>query len=404
MKRAKALTDSEREYYIQGQLDLAAEPRRILRYEFLCVMTGSFVMTLPFLLHALFPALVPSAFAETPDPAVLWIPVIALAVVAAAFLYMSRRSATESGDRNVFPAMARVAPLFVSAASIVMIMTGTSDLQRQFALGRHLAAFIDSRGHDSHTSPAVVEWSLLAMVAIAAMVGLQTLHARVVIQPSWLYQHAMRERTAAMNRQVHAVPGTGAADNGEIMQVGLSEAVIEARVALYRVRLMAGFMYAAITSSACLYFAFGRQRYLHDPVAASFGILAYVLNLILAGEGFRVRLVNMRSMRRAGTAEAEVMFDSSVRVLKFSLGNAAVALVYVWLLSHGGLDKGADLLMKVIIPGWSRLQAFILSNVLTLIALGVLINMITNRIERMLSARRRRKRMRALAVRNEAAL
>lgn len=390
-KPARILTESEREYLVQGHLDLATEPRRILRFEFLCVTIGAFVMMLPFLIHTLLPALVPGPFAQTPPPAAVWSPVVALAVLAVAFLYANRRKSGESPDTLVLRSIKR-APLFLSAVSVVMILTGTSDLQRQFNFGRRVAVYADSRSRDSHTSPEVIDATVLAMVAIVAATGFMSLYARVVIKPSWLYQHALKEKMARLNPQEQTAPRTVADENRETVQIKLSEAIEKADLALFRVLLLSAVMYAAIGTSACLYFAFGRQRYLHDPVAASFGQLAYVLNLILVGEGFRVWLINLWHRRAAGAPDAQLLSDKCVRVLKWSLSNAAVALVYVWLLIHGGLDKGADLLIKHVIPGWSALQAWIFSNIIAVFALGVLSSLIASRIDRFFAQRRRKRR------------
>jgi hypothetical protein len=389
-RRTIPSTKFDQERYIEWRTHVAETPRRTMRFAGSCIIIGSFAMMLPILLHTLFPAWSPDPFAQRSDVVRLYGPAIVLTILVAVFAFFSRRRPFETSAEWLLRLCHGPLPLFSAITGIVMVLTGAADLQRQFGVGAYVATWVDSVSEKSRTSPAVVEGLILTMTFFAGMMLFLHLHSRFVLESSPLFTRTPGETTDASRRASSTPLGTSAAPTTRVTDPRIVDAVERLKLAWSRIVLQAIFMYAAIAASVYLYFVSGRDGYLHDPAAASTGMSAYILNLVIVFEGFRARWIGIRHQAVEAT-ESETPTVLSQKIFRWSLTHGAVALVYVQLLRRGGLDKGADLLMNTVVPGLSRLEAFVMSSALGALALGLMGNQLSNYIDRLMKRRRRKK-------------
>jgi hypothetical protein len=394
MSPAEKLAElQERRYFLMGQMDLAMQPRRIIRFQTRCTIIGAVVVALPLLIHQAFHGRVASPFGNPPNMVAVWVPGLALAILAVSSWFANTQKQRPGDSNRKFRSSIKTAAFFVAAAAVVMATTGISDLQREFTVPEHVAAMIESAHKGDKTSPTVLHWVICGFAALFVATFFQSLYVRIVVKPSWLYRQSLLEPP---NCDIESMPKNQAGTSGNPHRdAQLTYSLVEAR---YRTRFLCGGLYVMIAASAYLYFLFGRQRYMRDPIAFSFGLTAYLLNIVLVLGAFRSRrayLVELRSNHM--TPERASDF---ARIWRWSVGNAAAAIVYSLLLSRGGLDAFTDALQKAVIPNWTHFQTWVLSSLIAVSILNILCSLIAGWIGQRLSrSHYRRKRVAARAAR-----
>ena len=185
----------ERRYFLMAQMDLAMEPRRIIRFQTRCTIIGVVVGALPLLIHQVFPGRVASPFGNSPNMVAVWVPGFALAILAVSSWFANRQSQPPgdiySNDR--FRSSMMTAAFFIAAAAVVMVATGISDLQREFTVPERIAAMIESAHKGDKTSPTVLHWVICGFAGLFVATFFQSLYVRIVVKPSWLYRHSLLE-------------------------------------------------------------------------------------------------------------------------------------------------------------------------------------------------------------------
>jgi hypothetical protein len=345
------------------------------------------VMALPLLTYQLIPGRIASPFGNPPHMRVVWAPAVALAILAFSWRFANRRNNPPDDNQSKLLSSMRIAAFFIAAIGVVMVVTGVSDLQREFTIPERIAAIVESAHEGRQTSPAVLHWVICGFAGLSIATLFQWLYVRIVVKPSWFYQHSPLELS---NHDVtESKPNKSVSTAGNrSREAELTYSLVDAR---YRTRFLCGCLYVMIAASAYLYFLFGRQRYMKDPVALSFGFTAYLLNIVLVFGAFRSHWAYVAELgSKHITPDRAADF---ARIWRWSLGNAAVAIFYSLLLSRGGLDALSDTLQKSVIPGWSRFQTWALSNLIAVSILNILCSLIAGWIGQSLSrSHYRRKR------------
>jgi hypothetical protein len=137
---------------------------------------------------------------------------------------------------------------------------------------------------------------------------------------------------------------------------------------------------------------------MRDPVAFAFGFTAYLLNIVLVFGALRSLWAYLAELRSNHMTPERA--SDFARIWRWSVGNAAAAIVYSLLLSRGGLDAFTETLQKAVIPSWSHLQTWVLSNLIAVSILNILCSLIAGWIGQSLSrSHYRRKRVAARAAR-----
>lgn len=385
-ERCRVLAQMER-------LEVAAETRRILRFEALATAIGSLVIIAPILIFKTFPNYVANPFGKPVTAAVSWGPSVTLTVLALAFVVQLLLIVRRHGPLRstwTFQSIIASGALFIASASVVMIVTGTADLLRELTIPERLAFFIDSGSNgSSDTSPVVLHWLICAVVGAIAVSGLLVMFSNVVAKPSrW---HKLNQVAEGIAEPSSRAAKTDSVPGAYSPQPAIGGVDSKTDVWWSRVMTLSVLMYLNIIVSAFLYFKFGHTRYMRDSVAVSFGMSAYGLNLILVFEGFRTWLVDLKSMRRQ-IVDSRTATAKRSRIRKWALANAAAALVYISLLNHRGLDALAWFIQQQLLPGWTWLQTALLTNVVAVVVLSIINSIIANRLDRALTRWQRRRR------------